>query len=68
VTLPDAAYWLAAQRAQLVEVRKALRKGREYVAASHGLLKCVAGDDNLIKPDLDMVDAAIRTLDGIIDE
>jgi hypothetical protein len=41
------------------ELLAALKIAREYVAASHGVLKHAMGPDNLVKPDLDLIDAAI---------
>lgn len=50
-----------AREAALVE---ALREAREFVAATWGSLRGVVGDNNVVKPVLDRIDAALAEAEG----
>lgn len=39
---------------------KALKRARSYVKATHGTLVGAVGEQNVVSPDLEMIDAALR--------
>lgn len=47
------------------ELLEALKKAREYVAKLHGSIAGAIGHENtIVKPDLDLIDAAIAKAEG----
>jgi len=43
------------------DLKEALKIAREYVAATHGSLVGATGINTIVKPDLDLIDAALNS-------